>query len=91
MSDLIRRQDAINAVIWSADEYGEWARESIEKVPSAQAWITTSEQLPEYGESVLCYYEDDDYGVNHIIDDENGEWFIDGVVAWMPIEPYREE
>ena len=70
------------------------AKMTIEDMPSAQPeqrWIPCSERLPEYGENVLCYYEDDDYGVNHIIDDEDGEWFWDGVVAWRPLpEPYEE-
>ena len=54
-------------------------------------WIPCSERLPEYGESVLCYFEEgEDFGVNHVIDEEDGEWFIDGVTAWMPLpEPYK--
>lgn len=66
---------------------------SKECLPSAQQWIPCSEWLPEYGESVLCYFgTDEDFGVNHIIDEEDGEWFIDGVTAWMPLpEPYKEE
>lgn len=56
-------------------------------------WIPCSERLPEYGESVLCYFgTDEDFGVNHIIDEEDGEWFDDGVTAWMPLPepPYKE-
>ena len=56
-------------------------------------WIPVSERLPEYGESVLCYFgEDEDFDVNHVIDEEDGEWFTDGVTAWMPLpEPYKAE
>ena len=66
------------------------AEEVRQNAEAEQRWIPVEERLPEYGESVLCYYEDDDYGVNHIIDDEDGEWFIDGVVAWQPLpKPYE--
>ena len=55
-------------------------------------WILVTERLPEYGKSVLCYFANDDYGVNHIIDEEDGEWLIDGVTAWQPLpEPPEEE
>ena len=36
MVDLISRQAAINAAIWAADEYAEWVREALEKVPQAE-------------------------------------------------------
>lgn len=59
------------------------------KLPSAQPeqrWIPVSNKLPEYGESVLCYFgEDEDFGLNHVIDEEAGEWFFNGVTAWMPL------
>lgn len=54
-------------------------------------WIPCSEGLPEYGEAVLTVNEDEDYEINHVIDENNGEWFYDGAIAWMPLpEPYRE-
>lgn len=57
-----------------------------------QKWIPCSERLPEYGQPVLTYnLEDDEYEINHIIDEEDGEWFIHGVDAWMPLpKPYKE-
>ena len=54
-------------------------------------WIPCSERLPKYGQPVLTYnLEDDEYEVNHIIDEEDGEWFTYGVDAWMPLPtPYQ--
>ena len=67
---------------------------AIQKLPSAQPeqqWIPVTERLPEYGTAVLTYNDDDEYEINHIIDEDDGEWFWNGVVAWMPLpEPYKE-
>lgn len=53
-------------------------------------WIPCSERLPEYGKEVLTYNRDDEYEINHIIDEDDGEWFFNGVVAWMPLpDPYN--
>jgi len=60
------------------------------KLPDADdGWISVEDRLPEYGEAVLAYFKDDDCNVNHIIDDETGEWLYDGVIAWMPIPSYK--
>ena len=58
-----------------------------------QKWIPCSERLPKYGQLVLTYnLKDDEYELNHIIDEEDGEWFIHGVHAWMPLpEPWKGE
>lgn len=63
-----------------------------EEPHSQPQWILCSERLPKYGQPVLTYnLEDDEYEVNHIIDEEDGEWFTYGVDAWMPLpEPYKE-
>ena len=55
-----------------------------------QKWIPCSERLPKYGQPVLTYnLKEDEYEVNHIIDEEDGEWFTYGVNAWMSLpEPY---
>ena len=52
--------------------------------------LSCSEKLPEYGEAVLTINEDGDYEVNHIIDEDNGEWFYEGAIAWMTLPPYKE-
>ena len=58
------------------------------KLPD-DGWIPCSERLPEYGVLVLTY-NTDDYCLNHIIDEETGEWFWDGANAWMPLpKPYK--
>lgn len=53
-------------------------------------WVSCTDGLPEYGEAVLTINEDGDYEVNHIIDEDKGEWFYEGAIAWMPLPPYRE-
>ncbi len=54
-------------------------------------WIPVTERLPEYGTEVLTINKDDEYEINHIIDEEDGEWFLHGAIAWMPLpEPYKE-
>lgn len=56
-----------------------------------QRWIPCSERLPEYKVEVLAFNCDGEYEVNHTIDEEDDEWFFDGVIAWMPLpEPYKE-
>lgn len=53
-------------------------------------WIPVTERLPENGMAVLTYNRDEEFEINHIIDDEDGEWFYNGAVAWMPLpEPYK--
>lgn len=56
----------------------------------AMRWISCADRLPEYGEAVLTINEDEDYEVNHIIDEDTGEWFYEGAIAWMPLPPYKE-
>ena len=53
-------------------------------------WIPVTEKLPEYGTAVLTYNRDEEFEINHIIDDEDGEWFYNGAIAWMPLpEPFK--
>lgn len=53
-------------------------------------WVSVTEMLPEYGTEVVTINKDDEYEINHVIDEEDGEWFFDGAVAWMPLpEPYK--
>lgn len=55
-------------------------------------WIPVTERLPEYGKAVLTMNKDGDYEINHIIDDEEGDFFYYGAIAWMPLpEPYKED
>lgn len=64
---------------------------TVQEGGKSMRWIPCSEGLPEYGEAVLTVNEDEDYEINHVIDEDNGEWFYDGAIAWMPLpEPYRE-
>ena len=104
MSDLIYRQEAIDAVEKSRQLNHHIDRKTscdhenehrhfltiLNELPSADRWISCSEKLPEYGEAVLTINEDGDYEVNHIIDEDNGEWFYEGAIAWMTLPPYKE-
>lgn len=69
--------------------YGQWVIEDMSSVQPWQ-WVSCTDGLPEYGEAVLTINEDEDYEVNHIIDEDTGEWFYEGAIAWMPLPPYKE-
>ena len=57
----------------------------------AMRWISCADRLPEYGEAVLTINEDEEYEINHIIDEDTGEWFYEGVIAWMPLPKLPKE
>ena len=74
-----------NKIMDAFDEYVE---------SSEPHWIPVTERLPEYGKGVLTITQEDDvYEVNHIIDEEHGEWFWEDngkVIAWCELpEPYK--
>lgn len=101
MQTLIYRQEAIDAMhqysyfndfdISVIDE--DLAVIALKDLPSVQPyqWVSCTDRLPEYGEGVLTVNEDGDYEVNHIIDEDNGEWFYEGPIAWTTLPPYKEE
>ena len=74
-----------NAIMDAFDEYVE---------SNESHWIPVTERLPEYGKAVLTVTQDETYEVNHVIDEECGEWFWEDngkVIAWQPLpEPYEE-
>ena len=53
-------------------------------------WIPVTERVPEYGTEVLTQLSDNDVVVNWVIDEEDGEWFEYGVVAWRPLPELYE-
>ena len=60
----------------------------IDEQPTIQPephWIPVTERLPEYGKAVLTMNKDGDYEINYIIDDEEGDFFYYGAIAWMPL------
>lgn len=68
------------------------AEADFHKLRDAQPrWIPVTERRPEYGAEVLTINTDGDYEINHIIDEEDAEWFLNGVIAWRELpEPYAE-
>lgn len=90
-------QDFIGYGTYKPDVLSEFLKEyfmtSAEQQPTIepeQRWIPCSERMPEYGAEVLTINTDGDYEINHIIDEEDSEWFYDGVIAWMPLpEGYK--
>ena len=100
MADAISRQAAITQLSHNKNKGDdEWELavandiQTIWKLPSVQPephWIPVTERLPEYGKAVLTVNKDGDYEINHIIDDEEGDFFYYGAIAWMPLpEPYK--
>ena len=88
--EIQKMQDIEQAQLDKAYEMGK--ADALRWIPCADAlqWISCSDGLPEYGEAVLTINEDEDYEVNHIIDEDTGEWFYEGAIAWMPLPPYKE-
>ena len=91
MDDLIRRQDAIEAMNCLNDSICEGqATEALCDLPSAQQWIPCSERLPDQNGKYLVVGRQK--AIN-ILKFDGGRWYGKwGVVAWMPLpSPYREE
>ena len=65
--------------------------DNIKDLPSIQPkakWILVSERLPEEDELYLVYTEEQPF----VCPFEDGVFFIDDVIAWMPLpEPYKAE
>lgn len=95
MGDTIYRQEAIDAIY--EHDFSNWCDKDevstiLNDLPSAEPrWIPVTDRLPEYGEEVLTQDEFGDYSLNRIVDDETGEWFFEGVIAWRTLpEPFKE-
>ena len=62
-------------------------------------WISVEEYLPEYDESVIVAFGDDDYALLHrsnnsnVLTDKNGfcNYGYKEVLAWMPIPKFKTE
>lgn len=73
-------------------QLAEWLSE-LKQLRERTKWIPTSERLPEDDGLYLVYTEEQPF----VCPFENGEFFIDEVVAWMPLpvpmipEPYKGE
>ena len=104
MSDLIEREDAIEAT-WQEPTYTDplnvltEVRDRIESIPTAdrpQGWIPCSERLPKGQGYYICTCKDGSkYKRTTVVKWSNG-WQLTGsraywvVVAWMPLpEPWK--
>lgn len=98
MDDLIRRQDAIDAMLEAYEDLdAEWI---IKRLPSAQQWIPCTERLPEEGQEVLFSTKTGTVQIGKYSDRGClNSWFSycdkcrawnNVVNAWMPLpEPYH--
>lgn len=105
MSDLISRQDAVEALIKADRNCGIDSAEVIKQLPSAQQWIPYDERTPEQiGDYLVTirqfydnstYYDDVDvatFGGNDTWTTFNDwdEGFDIVIIGWMPLPtPYR--
>ena len=105
MSELIKREDAINAVeLFFKDSYIEDADVhcadmvyEIDHIPTASPWHRVEDELPEIGKIVLVYDDWDRLSICQLDNSyrwlrQGGGWF-NGPCAcyWMPIEPPKED
>ena len=93
--EIIKGLQAVNEHIGKYfNEGGAWMAEFIDNAIKAlelMRWIPCSESLPEYGIEVVTVGKDGEYEINHIIDEEDGEWYWGKPIAWMPLsKPYKE-
>lgn len=101
MSDLIERQDALDAIDNALDVDGfrnglltrHGAKSAIESVPPAQPtgqWIPVSERLPDKAGKYLVTLREG-YTMTYIIAESEDVYFESYVIAWMPMPaPFRE-
>lgn len=86
--DLIRRQDAIDAIEKTglSDDEKDTAIRVLQCLPSAQQWIPCSERLPKDKQRVIIQMYN---GYMEIIE-FSAIGLTDHILAWMPMpEPYK--
>ena len=93
-ADALMKDVRENSESYFADDFAEFWVNRQPTIQPEPHWIPVEQELPEYGKAVLTITQDDTYEVNHVIDEECGEWFWEdngNVIAWMPLpEPYKE-
>ena len=102
MTDIQLIKKLRHMCIWFLDEYVDYngTKEAFdtaiqalyERINYKHEWIPVTKMLPEYGTQVLTTQKDGDYELNYVMDEEDGEWFFNGVIVWMSLpKPYRED
>ena len=103
MSELINREDAINAVemffkdafIEDADVHCADLEWEINRIPAASPWHRVEDELPKFGEYVLAWEIQGFAVVDKYVGIGDGRWDLenDGAIYthWMPLpEPPKE-
>jgi hypothetical protein len=81
---LINEIETVEEAVW-LDEALDMAIKALEQEPK---WIPVSEGLPEDDGLYLVYTEEQPF----VCPFEDGEFFIDEVLAWMPLpSPYQPQ
>ena len=104
MSELINREDAINAVemffkdafIEDADVHCADLEWEINRIPAASPWHRVEDELPKFGEYVLAWEIQGFAVVDKYVGIGDGRWDLenDGAIYthWMPLpEPPKED
>lgn len=105
MNEILKKRIEEAAVEYAesipqSDERKEYSREDFiagAEYALSHRWISVEDELPEYDESVIVAFGDDDYALLHrsnnsnVLTDKNGfcNYGYKEVLAWMPIPKFE--
>ena len=80
------------AATWNRRPLEDALQAEIERLREAQRWIPVGERLPEAGDGVLVYYDEDAaYGFERGVLSKLGSFFTEHVTHWMPLPQPPQE